>query len=125
MKLSEQRKGREHLVFIQERALTLLRSKYNWKHGNWFTCIREALQEHREYLIRCVKEREKIKKERKKEVCEICEVCETPLTSHDVSCYLSLCHDCWKKKYVDAACAISPKKQRPVAKPRPVRGLCL
>ena len=99
MKKSEQLPSRQHIIYINECAMALF-SKLNFEKGKWFDCLKEALRQHREYLIRCVEERKKIEAERLPN----CEICGFPMSQIDVWNYVSYCHPCWKKKYVDAVC---------------------
>jgi hypothetical protein len=43
-KVPEQLKGRDHLKYINERAVAILMREHNWESGNWFNCIRQALK---------------------------------------------------------------------------------
>jgi hypothetical protein len=134
MKPPEQLKGREHMRYINERAVAILMKDHNWEKGNWFNCIRKALKEHREYLIKCVEERKRIESEQKPPV-KHCEGCGTELDQMDIFHYVDYCHGCWKARYVDSVCVnLSQATGRPIGrppgchapvKPRPQRGLCL
>ena len=107
---AEQLKGREHLEYIREQAVAILLKKWNCQSGHWYECIRDALREHREYLIKCVEERKKIESEQIKK----CDSCKTLLDDEDIYKYVSYCHSCWKRIYVDSACVHYPVKPRPV-----------
>ena len=109
MMKKEQLFGKDHIKYINENAVGIF-SKLNWESGKWPSCIRESLLQHRIYLIKCVEERKKIKSDKLK----VCEKCGVELDEIDISHYVSYCHRCFKRKYIDAVCV----------KPRP-RGVCL
>jgi hypothetical protein len=126
MKLPEQQKGRAHLRYINERASAILQNKFDFKGGNWHECIRMALKEHREYLVRCCEERNKIEAEKTPR----CDGCGTLLEPDDIFHYVSYCHDCFQREYIDRAVNDKPKGRPPgcycpVANQVPSRRLCL
>lgn|ERR1035437_343660 len=129
-KVTEQLNGRDHLRYINERAVSILQKEHDWKRGNWFNCIRKALKEHREYLISCVEERKRIEAEQPKQPKQ-CSSCGTELDGYDIFNYVDYCHGCWKTKYVDSVCVATRPMNRPSGccelklKPRPSLGLCL
>ena len=93
MKLPEQKKGKAHIKYINGAAETIL-SKNGWKGGCWFACIRQALKEHREYLIKCIEEQRRIEAESTKH----CDDCGNELDADDIFHYVSLCHSCYQAK---------------------------
>jgi len=118
MKLPEQKKGREHLAHIHEAAMALY-GKTNFEGGCWFACLKQAMKDHREYLIKCVEERKRIEAESTKR----CDDCGIELDADDIFHYVSICHSCYEARR-DNDCSQRPGRRRHLNRPT-MLGLCL
>lgn len=94
MTITEQKKGRAHIDYIREIAIAYW-AKMNWKDGFYPVCLRDAMKEHRDYLIRCLEEKQKIAREQQRERMPKCKECFTPLDQNDLFHYGMCCRDCF------------------------------
>lgn len=92
----QQQKGRKHKEHINQVAISHW-VKSNWDIGAYPQCLRDAMRDHRNYLISCIKERKKIQAERMPR----CQHCMTPLTSNDIFHYGQSCHDCFRMQHLE------------------------
>jgi len=90
MIITQQKKGKRHIDYINELAVAYW-AKLDFTDGMYCTCLRDAMKEHREYLIRCVEEQRRIDLESKR----TCRDCLTPLDQHDFFHYGLMCRDCF------------------------------
>jgi len=100
MTITEQKKGRHHIDYIKEIAIAYW-AKMNWKDGMYPTCLRDAMKEHREYLIRCHNEKIKIAQEQRRAAVSRmpkCKECFTPLDQNDLFHYGMYCRDCFHSR---------------------------
>jgi len=116
----EQLKGREHITRINEVAMAIFSKRFNFKGGCWFECIRQALKDHREYLIKCVEERKRIEAESAKH----CDDCGIELDADDIFHYVSICHSCYQAR-IDYSCANRNSSRRQYLARSKMPGLCL
>lgn len=90
MTVMQQQKGRSHINYIRDLAIVYW-SDLDWKEGMYPTCLRDAMKEHRDYLIRCAEEQRKIAVEKTHR----CKDCMTPLGHSDLFHYGYYCRDCF------------------------------
>lgn len=120
MKKPEQLPKKEHIHYINDCAMVIW-NKLKLEEGKWLSCLKEALRQHRLYLIQCIEERKRIESE----INLSCEGCGIRLNDEDIFRYVSFCHKCFRIKYIDAVCVSTPMTSKHFIKPRITGGVCL
>ena len=100
MIITPQKKGKSHIAYINEIAISYW-AKLDFKRGCYAQCLRDAMKEHRDYLIACLKKRRNINQEHKREFQCRCEDCFTPLEQNDIFHYGMRCHGCFQERFAD------------------------
>lgn len=96
MTITPQKKGKAHIDYIKEIAIAYW-AKINWLTGMYPQCLRDAMKEHREYLIECENEQRKIAREQIQSRMK-CRECFTMLEEVDIFHFGNLCRDCFQAK---------------------------
>lgn len=120
MTITPQKKGKLHIDYIKGLAIAYW-AKLNWKPGTYPQCLRDAMKEHREYIVKCENERRKIAVGKRRVAIERipkCKECFTPLEQNDLFHYGMYCRDCFHARMNGEIAETIPIPPR-IAKPRP------